>query len=280
MAALGASLLSLVLLTPVGSARAEDRAEPPPKELEGVGITEHLNAELPLDLEFTDEQGQTVHLRDYFQGKRPVILNLAYYECPMLCTLVLNGVTEGMKGLSWTLGKEYENVTVSINPAETPALARTKKENYLQEYDRPGTAAGWHFLTGRQGSITALARAVGFGYRFDPESNQFIHTVATFLCTPDGRISRYLYGIEYEQQTLRLGLLEAAQGKIGTHLDQLILYCFHYDAEAGRYAPAALNIMRIGGAVSGAALLGLLAWFWARERRQRRVHGAQAAGRP
>jgi protein SCO1/2 len=280
LGALGASLLCTHL--PAARAEATDqegRAEPLPDELEGIGITEHLNATLPLDLAFTDDEGRAVRLGDYFRGQRPVILNLVYYQCPMLCTLVLNGVTEGMRGLAWTLGQEYENVTVSINPAETAELARVKKENYLAEYGKPGTAAGWHFLTGRQEEITALAQAVGFGYRFDPETNQFIHTAATFVCTPDGRISRYLYGIEYEEQTFRLALLEASQGRIGTQLDRLVLYCFQYDAEAGRYAPVAINIMRIGGAISAVALLGLLGWLWGRERRLRRLRAAQAEGR-
>jgi protein SCO1/2 len=196
----------------------------------------------------------------------------------MLCTLVLNGVTEGMRGLKWTLGRDYENVTVSINPAETPALAKAKKENYLEQYERPGTSAGWHFLTGKQENITALAQAVGFNYRFDPQSKQFIHTAGTFLCTPDGRISRVLYGIEYEPQTFRLGLLEAAQGKIGNSIDQLVLYCFHYDSNAGRYGLAAQHLMQIGGAASVAILGVFLITLRVRESR-RRAHPAAGGAR-
>ncbi len=247
---------------PPGAVTEKDRTEPLPKELEGVGITEHLDARLPLDLDFADEEGRTVRLGEYFERKRPVILNLAYYTCPMLCTLVLNGVVEGIKGLAWRMGKDFEIVTVSIDPAETPALARIKKENYLETYGRPGAGAGWHFLTGRQESITALARAVGFGYRYDPKTRQFMHTAVTMLCTPDGRLSRYLYGIQYERQTLRLGLLEASQGKIGTTLDQLVLYCFHYDAAAGRYAPVALAIMRVVGGAAAGILAVVLLGFW------------------
>jgi protein SCO1 len=255
---------------------AEDRKEPLPKELEGIGITEHLNARLPLDLQFVDEQGQTVRLGDYFQGKKPVILNLVYFSCPMLCTLVLNGVTESMKGLPWQLGREYENVTVSIDPSETPALARAKKENYLEQYGRPGCAAGWHFLTGKQEAITALARTVGFNYRYNPETREFIHTAGTFLCTPDGRLSRYLYGIEYEAQTVRFGLLEASQGKIGTTLDQLILTCYHYDSTAGRYALTAMRLMRLAGTVTVVILAVVLLILFGRGRRRQALHqGAQ-----
>lgn len=248
---------------------AGGRSEPLPDELEGIGVEEHLNAQLPLDLVFTDEAGRTVRLGEYFTPNKPVILNLVYFTCPMLCTLVLNGVTEGMKGLSWDLGEEYVNVTVSIDPAETPDLARAKKQSYLEEYGRPGGEASWHFLIGQQESITALAEAVGFKYRFDPETREFIHTAATFVCTPDGRVARYLYGIEYEQQTLKMALLEASSGKIGSTIDRLILYCYHYDAESGRYAPMARRIMKIGGGLTAAVLLVLLLSLWKREGRRR-----------
>ena len=273
-------LLCLILAGPLGmagAAVAADRSEPLPRELEGVGITEHLDARIPLDLVFTDEEGRTVRLGEYFQGKRPVILNLAYYSCPMLCTLVLNGVVDGIKELPWRMGEGFEVVTVSIDPTETPALARAKKANYLESYGHPGTGAGWHFLTGKQESITPLAQAVGFGYRYDPEARQYIHTAVTILCTPDGRVSRYLYGIQYEQQSLRLGLLEASQGKIGNSLDRLILTCFHYDAAAGRYAPtAALTIVRVGGGTA-AGLLGIaLLGFWLREGRRRKGRAVEA----
>ena len=244
--------------------------EPLPDELEGIGITEHLDEKLPLDLEFTDDQGRTVRLGDYFGQGKPVLVNLVYYTCPMLCTLVLNGVVEGIREMSLDLGEDFTAVTVSIDPSETPALARAKKDGYLSEYGRPGGAAGWHFLTGEQDQITALAEALGFGYRYDPRSGEFIHTAATFVCTPEGTISRYLYGIEYEAQTFKLALLEAGEGKIGSSLDRLILFCFHYDSASGRYAPYARNIMRVGGALTALVLGMVLAGFWARESKRRK----------
>jgi cytochrome c oxidase subunit II len=275
-----ASLLAGVILftmaaSLLGAAKAvaEDRAEPLPDELEGIGITEHLGQTLPLDLEFVDEAGATVRLRDLFDGTRPVILNLVYFSCPMLCTLVLNGVVDGMKGIKWDLGREFVNVTVSIDPTEQPAMAALKKANYLESYGRARTASGWHFLTGQQAAITSLADVVGFRYRFKPETREFIHSAGTFICTPDGRLSRYLYGIEYDSQTLKLALQEAASNKIGTTTDKLILYCFHYDAATGRYAPAAVAIMRIGGGIGAGVLLVVLVFFWSREGRRRRLAG-------
>lgn len=255
----------LALLLAAIPARAADavgvdstgRGEPLPDDLQGVGITEHPGAQLPLDLEFTDEEGRTVRLGDYFQGQRPVIFNLAYYTCPMLCTLVLNGVVESANQLDWTLGEQFENVTVSIDPSETPALAKAKKGNYLHTYKKPQAADHWHFLVGRQEEITRLAEAAGFGYRYDPEQKQYIHTAVTMIVTPEGRLSRYLYGIQCPPQTLRLALLEAGQGKVGNTMDKLVLYCYHYDASAGRYSPAAMRIMQLGGALT-VGVLGVL----------------------
>jgi len=259
------------------AAVAEDRAEPAPEELKGIGITEHLNDRLPLDLTFANEDGDTVRLGNYFQKGRPVILNLVYFTCPMLCTLVLNGVVEGMQGLSWELGKDYENVTVSIDPSETPALAKAKQKTYLEQYGHPEAAAGWHFLTGKQENITALAQTVGFNYRYNPETREFIHTAGTFLCTPDGRLARYLYGIQYEQQTFRLGMLEASEGKIGNTLDKLVLYCYHYDSNSGRYALAATNVMRVGGVATAGILGVVLVGLFVRDRRRRATTSSKGA---
>jgi protein SCO1/2 len=200
-----------------------------------------------------------------------VILNLAYYTCPMLCTLVLNGVVDAMNAVGFEQGRDFVNVVVSIDPEETPELARAKKASYLRAYKRPVSGDDWHFLVGRQENIAPLAGAVGFGYRYEPESDQFLHTVGTFLCTPDGRVSRYLHGIEYEPQTFRLSLLQAAQGKIGTPLDRLVLYCYHYDAEAGRYAPVALRLVRAGGALT---LLAISIFLMALRLGERRRHPA------
>ncbi len=241
-----------------------------PAALDEVGIEEHLDAGLPLDLEFVDEDGNTVRLGDYFDGRRPVILTLNYYRCPMLCGLQLNGVVDGLEQMDWTPGVEFEMVTVSINPLETPELAAAKKQNYLKRYQRPAAARGWHFLTGKEVDIRRLAEAVGFGYRYDPETDQYAHAAAIFVSTPDGRVARYLYGIEYPQRKMKLALMEASEGRIGGPLDQLIMYCYHYDPSSRRYAPVAMNIMRLGGGAT-ALVFGLaLAAFWVREIRRKK----------
>jgi protein SCO1 len=255
---------------PLGS-----RTEPLPPELEGVGVTEHLNAQIPLDLEFTDEDGRSVSLREYFQGRQPVILNLGYYRCPMLCSLITNGLLNGMRELNWTPGQEFRLVTVSIDPLETPVLAKLKKQNYIQDYGRPSAAAGWHFLTGKEPAVKALAETVGFGYRWNAERKEYAHPAVLFVCTPEGKISRYLYGVEFPTRTLRLSLVEASQGKIGSTLDRVILYCFHYDADARRYTLAAMNIMRAGGALTVLLLASVLIPLWIRD--SRRGKGSQAA---
>ncbi len=243
---------------------AAARTEPLPKELEGVGITEHPGAQVPLDLEFTAEDGTPVRLSQYITGKRPVILTLNYYRCPMLCTLLLNGLSDGLKELAWTPGKEFEVVTVSIDPTETSKLAMLKKESYITELGRPGAAAGWHFLTGKEPNIKALASSVGFGYRYDEERQQYAHAAGIFLLTPGGRVARVLYGVAFDPATLKLGLTEAGRGKVGSATDQFLLYCYHYDSNAGRYVVAASNIMRLGG-LATAVVVGV--WLFAAWRR-------------
>jgi protein SCO1/2 len=245
------------------------REEPLPEKLENIAITERLGAIVPLDLRFVDETGDTVRIGDYF-GKGPVLLNLGYYNCPMLCGLVLNGLLAGLQGIEWTPGKEFTIVTESIDPTESPTLARLKKQNVLAEYGRPDAAAGWHFLVGHEESIRALAGAVGFGYAYDEEKYQYIHAAGIMICTPDGRLSRYLYGIQYEPQTLRLALLEASEGKTRSTLDKVLLYCYHYDAAEGRYAPAAMNLMRAGGAAALASLAAVLGVLWRRDPARKR----------
>jgi len=245
-------------------------ADQVPPQLEEVGIEEHLDAEIPMDLEFRDEVGAVVTLGDFFDGTKPVILTLNYYKCPMLCGLQLNGLLDGLMDLDWTPGQEFELVTVSINPLETPALAAEKKQNYMKRYERPSAAKGWHFLTGREPEIRQLASTLGFGYTYDRETGEYAHAAAIFLATPDGRVARYLYGIEYPAKNLRLGLLEASAGKIGSTIDQIILYCYHYDPSSRRYAPVAMNIMRLGGGAT-ALVLGLtLGGYWLREARRRK----------
>jgi protein SCO1 len=249
------------------------RQEPPPKELEGVGITEHLGTRLPLDLNFTDEEGKSIPFRSFFNQGRPVILTLNYYTCPMLCTLILNGLVDGLKGLSLSPGADFELVTISINPKESPRLAVLKKQNYVKEYERP-TAAAWHFLTSPDDQVKRLSEAVGFLYKYDARQEQYIHAAAIFVLTADGRISRYLYGVTYDPQTLRLALVEASQGKMGSSLDRFILYCYHYDKDNGRFALSPMALVRFGGVLTALFLVLFLTVLWRRERRKRTAGAA------
>lgn len=248
--------------------------------LEGVGITEHLDEMIPLDIEFVDESGKSVTLGDYFDGEKPVVLILAYYECPMLCTLVINGAVDAMKEIDLTPARDFEIVTVSFNPAETHTLAKLKKQNYLKDLDVPGAAGGWHFLTGRESNIKKLTDAVGFGYRWNEKRGEYAHSAVIFILTPEGKLSRYLYGIMYEPETFRLSLLEASRGKIGTAFDQLILYCFYYDSSSGVYAPHAINIMRLSGILTLLVLGTTLSVFWLGKRRTARSGKAEPTEEP
>ena len=261
-------LLGAVAALLVTGGAAAQRTEPLPKELEGVGITEVPGARIPLDLEFLDETGKRVRLGDYFARGKPVILTLNYYRCPMLCGLMLNGLLDGLRELAWQPGDQFEIVTVSIDPSETPTLARLKKESFMEELGRPGVAAGWHFLVGRPESITPLAEAVGFQYRYDAQRKEYIHAAGLFVAMPDGRVARYLYGLIYEGRTLRLALAEAAEGTVGSSVDRLLLYCFHYDANQGRYVVAATNVMRLGGAATVLIVGAWLAAWWRRGARR------------
>ena len=264
-----ATLLTCVLAA--GSLSAQDRIEPVPRQLAHVGVEEKLDAALPLELVFKDDAGRDVTLGSYFRPGHPVLLTLNYYRCPMLCTLELNGLVEGMKGLSWTAGDEFTVVTVSIDPRELPALAHAKKVSYLEELQRPSAASGWHFLTGSAANIETLTNRVGFSYEYDKETDQFGHAAVVMVATSEGRVSRYLYGVAFEPATLKLGLLEAAKGKIGSGWDRFILYCYHYDAGRGRYALAAASIMRVGGALTVLVLTFVIGGFWLRERSHNRL---------
>jgi protein SCO1/2 len=245
----------------------QDRAEPAPPQLRNVGIDEHLNAQLPLDLEFVDQDGRPVRLRDYFDGRRPVILTLNYYKCPMLCGLQLNSLVDTLKELDWTVGEQFRVVTASFEPTETHHLASVKRRNYLEYYGRSAAADGWAFLTGRKPSIDNLLQATGFRIQWNEDQQEWAHVAALIICTPDGRIARYLVDIVYPRQTVRLSLVEASEGKIGTPLDHVLLYCYHYDGQGG-YALAAMNIVRAGGVVTLASLATLLLVLWRRERRR------------
>lgn len=262
--------LTLASLT----ARAE---EPVPSELKNISIDATLGAAVPLDLMFIDEEGTVVKLNQYFHKDKPVILTLVYFECPMLCTLVLNNFSEGLKGLPWTPGEQFEIITVSINPKETASLAKAKKESYLAEVGRPAAARGWHFLTGAEPEIKALAASVGFKYAWDPAQKQYAHATGIFVLTPEGKLSRVLYGIDYPSRDLRLALTEAAQGKIGSVVDKILLFCYHYDPQKKAYSLVAFRVMQLAGGVTVLALGGLIGSLLWMERRQRRKRAMQPA---
>ncbi len=242
------------------------RQEPAPQVLNEVGIDEHLGAQIPLDLRFRDENGAEVTLASLFPGDRPAVLSLNYSDCPMLCTLVLNGLIDGLEQLSWTPGQQFDVISVSIDPLETPQRARLTKQRYLRDYGRPETASGWHFLTGNQESIKRLADAVGFRYKYVEKDKQYAHAAVVMICTPQGRMSRYLYGVQFPEQTLRLSLVEAGEGKVGSTMDKVLLYCFHYDAEAGRYGPVARNLMKLGAGMTCMMVLLALIPYWLHKR--------------
>jgi protein SCO1 len=244
-----------------------------PQILREVGFDQNLNQSVPLDLPFKDETDRTVRLGDYF-GTKPVVLVLAYYECPMLCTQVLNGLASSLRAQSLDVGKDFQVLTVSFDPREKPALAAAKKAVYMKRYDRPGAADGWHFLTGEQPSIDRLTKAVGFRYVWDAQLKQFAHPTGVMVLTPQGKLSHYLFGIEYAPRDLRLALVDASAGTIGTPVDQLLLYCYHYDPETGKYGFAIMGAIRVAGAATVLALGALIVVMVRKERRQDPPAGA------
>ncbi|MEZ0312467.1 MAG: SCO family protein [Myxococcota bacterium] len=253
------------------------RAEPLPKELQGVEITEKLGANVLTGLAFTDSEGKSVTLGDYFKSGKPVILTMNYSDCPMLCSLQLNQFVKTLREMRWSVGDEFEILTVSLDPNEKPDRAAATKARYVKDYGRESAAAGWHFLVGSDDNVHALANSVGFGYAYSETRKEYLHVAAMMLLTPAGVVSRYMYGLQHSPETLRLSLVEATSGKSGSTLDKVILYCFHYDATAGSYVMVANNVMRIGGAgfvLFFAAFLGAL---WLRERRKRSKRGAADA---
>ncbi len=247
-----------------------------PAILSRVGITQNLNAQIPPDLTFRDETGKTVRIGDFF-GQKPILLSLVYFDCPALCTEVLNGELRTMKSISLDLGKDFEAVTVSFDTKDTPALAGAKRDVYAGQYGRGGAAAHWHFLTGEQASIDALTNAVGFRYAYDASIRQYAHASAIMVLTPDGRIDRYFYGVVYPARDVRLGLVEASQGKIGTPTDHALLYCYQYDPATGKYGLIVMNVLRAAGGLT-VLLLGLfMAVMFLRERK-RGAKMSRAAG--
>jgi protein SCO1 len=277
MKTMGSGRFALVLLlaaTRPATVTAREPAPTPratsdvaPGLIQKVAFDQNLDTPLPLDVTLRDEHGNAVKLGAFF-GRRPVIVNLVYYECPMLCNEVLNSLLRSMNVLTFDVGKDFEVVTVSIDPGETPALAARKKSAYLKRYGRKGADQGWHFLTGDEPSIRRLADAVGFHYVYDPQTDQYAHPAGIAIATPQGRIARYFFGISYPARDLRLGLIEAAAGKIGSPMDQILLMCFHYDPRTGKYNVAVMNVIRLLGCMTLASLGTFMIVMFRRDRRK------------
>ena len=241
-----------------------------PTELTDIGIKEKLGSQVNLDLKFKNEFGTSVRLREYFQSDKPVLLTIVYYRCPNLCNYHLNGITKVLKNLNWLAGKEFEIVAVSMDPTETSELALKKKNAYLEDYGRPEAANGWHFLTGDEASIKSLAEEVGFKYRWNPATKQWIHTAAAYVLTPGGILSRYLMGIEFDARNLKLSMLDAAKGKIGNFVDRFALFCFQFDPDKNIYTLYAFNLMRISAGATVLLLSAFLIPFWLRQSKRTR----------
>ena len=256
------------------STSAQQASTPP--ILSKVGITQNLNALVPPDVVFRDETGKSVRIGDFF-GHKPIVLSLVYFDCPALCTEVLNGELRTMKAISLDLGKDFDAVTVSFEPKDTPALAKAKRDVYAGQYGRPGAADHWHFLTGEQQSIEALTNAVGFHYAYDSSIRQYAHAAAILVLTPEGRIDRYFYGVIYPARDVRLGLVEASEGKIGTLTDHALLYCYQYDPMTGKYGVVVMNVLRAAGGLT-VLILGIFMTMMFLRERKRPVDVSPAAG--
>jgi protein SCO1/2 len=272
---LGAALLAA---SAFGQGMTRGIMSPPsnmrPPGLKNVGIEQHLDDQIPPDLTFRDEAGKSVRLGDYF-GKKPLILNLVYYQCPMLCGEVLSGLESALRVLKFDVGKEFDVLTVSFDPKETPEMATAKKAEMLKRYSRAGAAEGWHFLTGPQSSIDALTKAAGFDYEYDPKTGQFAHATAIMVLTPDGKIAQYYYGVEFAPKDLRLGLVQASQNKIGSVVDEVLLYCYHYNPDTGKYSAIISRILKIAAGATifmlGTFLIVMFRLGSTSERKQRAV---------
>jgi protein SCO1/2 len=271
----GAAMVLLLAASLPSIARGREEAPSPrptsemmPGLFQTVKFDQNLDAQLPLDVPLRDEGGKTVELGDLFRG-RPVIVNLVYYQCPMLCNEVLNSLLRSLNALTFDVGDQFDVVTVSIDPSEGPELASRKKASYLARYGRKGADRGWHFLTGDEASIRRLAKAVGFNYTYDPKSRQFAHPAGIAIATPQGRLARYFFGISFPARDLRLGLIEAATGKIGSPMDQILLMCFHYDPRTGKYNVAIMNAIRLLGCLTLASLGTFMFVMFRRDQREK-----------
>ncbi len=277
-------VLGLLVLVVPGAASAQLGPPPPlpgggkPEILREIGFDQKLGGRISLDLAFRDESGREVRLADYFE-ERPVVLSLVYYDCPMLCTLSLNGLARALKVLSFVPGQEFEVLTVSFDPRETPDLAAAKKKAYMAQYQRKEGARGWHFLTGDAAAVRTLTEAVGFRYVWDDDTQQFAHPAGIVVATPEGTISQYLFGVEYSPKDLRLALVDSAGGRIGNPIDQLLLYCYQYNPSSGRYSASILNLVRVGGLLTVVAMTAFILSMTLRPRGKARPSGPKGTHR-
>lgn len=264
-----AMLIAMAVL--VCSSGASAQIAVTPKELEHVGVTEHLDGPLPLDTPFRDHTGKPITLGQLFDGKRPVVLQFAYHSCPVVCSMITNNLAAGLKGVPWTVGKEFDVITISIDPNESLEKTANKRTSILNEYGRFSSAApgGWHFLVGSQASIEAVTKAAGFEYQYDERQKQWGHPSVVFVLKPNGHLARYLYGLEFPSNDLRLGMLEASEGRHITTVEQIILYCYHYDPQGGKYVLVARRVMQVGGAMVAIVLFSVLGLLWTRELRKK-----------
>jgi protein SCO1/2 len=265
------SLLALTITLFGGGSAMAQIADYAPESLRKIDVIEQLGEQVPEDIMLVNANGDSLLLGEYFQEGKPLVLALAYYECPMLCTMVLNGLTETADKLDWRPGEDYSILTVSIDPGESAELAMGKQKVYLESFKGELGQNAWRFHVSKQTEVTRLAEAVGFKYYYDEESDEYAHPAVLMLLSPDGKVARYLYGLTPTETDLKLGLLEASEGKIGNTIDRLILYCYHYDSQAGSYSLVAANVMRLGGAVTVlvlGAFLGIL-WYWDRQHRRK-----------
>lgn len=256
------NFIFMILITAFAFSQVVQENSP---ELEGIDVVENLGDSIPLDMEFINDKGELITLDQYFNNGKPVIIVMAYYECPMLCTFVLNGLTDAASKLEFTPGKEYQIVTISIDPKETSRLAGVKKRTYTEALNKPGAEKGWDFLVGEEQASKKLAEALGFKYYYDVERDEYAHPAVVFVLTEKGIISRYLFGINYAEKDLRFALMEASAGNIGDVFDKFLLYCFHYDPDEKEYVLFAGNVMKIGGVITVLLLGGILLTLWRRE---------------
>jgi len=270
-------LTGLFVLCPdSGSAQALQDSLP---ELKKIDVVEHLGKKIPLETRLVNDRGDSVTLSEYFREGKPVVMVLGYYNCPMLCQMVLNGLSDGLRTVTWEPGKDYSLLNISINPRENFELAAAKKKNYLEYFGREGADAGWTFFVGEEVETRFLSEALGFKFYYDEERKEYAHAAVAFILTPDGTISRYLYGLSFKANDLKLAIMEASEGKLGNSIDRIILYCYHYDPDAKGYVLFATNVMKLGGGISLVLLIFFLGWLWMREkRRQNPLHPSGIAG--